>query len=129
MINLLAAGGIGFPTVALWLWSMLAIGLNLRDDRSCGQLREYESRVPPFVLAVGWAALLGTFVGLIAPFWRSEAAIARAHAAVSHRPPEFERADEDYKIAIAADRYSARPWRELANLHLRGLARARWRRR
>ena len=105
VINLLAAGGIGIPTVALALWSMLALGLNLRDDRPCGRLREYESRVPPFVLAVGWAALLGTFVGLVAPFWRSESLIAEAEAAISHRPPDFDRADEAYMNAIAADRY------------------------
>jgi hypothetical protein len=36
---------------------------------------------------------------------------------VSHRPPEVESADQEYEIAIAADRYFARPWRELANLH------------
>jgi hypothetical protein len=119
VINLLAAGGIGVPTVALLLWSMLALGLNLRDDRPCGHLREYESRIPPFVLAVGWAALLGTFAGLIAPFWRSDAAIARADAAVHqpNRPPDFERADLEYQVAIEADRYFARAWRELANLH------------
>ena len=118
LINLLAAGGIGFPTVALGLWSMLAIGLNLRDDRPCGRLREYESRVPPFVLAVGWAALLGTFVGMVSPFWRSDAWIAEAEAALHHQPPDYERADRAYLSAIAADQYSARPWREMAYLHL-----------
>ena len=40
VINLLAAGGIGIPTVALGLWSLVALGLNLRDDRGCGRLRE-----------------------------------------------------------------------------------------
>jgi hypothetical protein len=117
VINLLAAGGIGIPTVALGLWSMMALGLNLRDDRSCSRLHEYESRVPPFALAMGWAALLGTFVGMVAPFWRSEAAIAEAQAAMDHRPPNFDRADTAYKNAIEADRYYARPWRELAYLH------------
>ena len=67
VINLLAAGGIGIPTVALGLWSTLAIGLNLRDDRSCGRLREYESRVPPFVLSTIWAAVIGVFVGAVDP--------------------------------------------------------------
>ncbi len=118
LINLLAAGGIGIPTVALGLWSMMAIGLNLREDRPCGRLREYESRVPPFVLAVGWAAVLGTFVGVVAPFWRSEYFIAQADAAIRHLPPDFDRADEAYRNAIAADRFSARPWRESAHLHL-----------
>jgi hypothetical protein len=118
LINLLAAGGIGIPTVALGLWSMLAIGLNLREDRSCGRLRVHESRVPPFVLAVAWAAVLGTFVGVVSPFWRSEYFIAQAEEAIRHLPPDFDRADEAYRNAIAADRFSARPWRESAHLHL-----------
>jgi O-Antigen ligase len=118
LINLLAAGGIGVPTVALGLWSMLAIGLNLRADRPCGWLREYESRVPAFVMAAGWAALLGTFVGLVAPFWRSESFIAEAEAALSHRPPNFDRADDAYLKAMELDPYYARPWREDAALHM-----------
>jgi hypothetical protein len=118
VINLLAAGGIGVPTVALALWVLLAIGLNLRDDRPCGRLREYESRVPPFALAVIWAALLGTFVGLVAPYWRSEYFIAEAQAAVTHRPPDYDHADDAYLKAMDADRYYARPWREDAALHM-----------
>ena len=89
VINLLAAGGIGIPTVALGLWSMMALGLNLRDDRACGRLREYDSRMPALVLAVVWAAVLGTFVGVVGPFWRSEAAIEAAEAAINHRPPDY----------------------------------------
>ncbi|MFI5455771.1 MAG: O-antigen ligase family protein [Isosphaerales bacterium] len=114
VINLFAAGGIGIPTVALCLWSMLALGLNLRDDLSCGRLREYESRMPAFVLALGWAALLGTFVGKVGPFWRSEAAIAAAEASINRHPPDFERAQQAYLTAIEEDRYNARPWLQLA---------------
>jgi len=117
LINLLAQGGIGYPTVALGLWSMLALGLNLREDRGCGRLHEYDSRIPPFVLATVWAALLGTFIGLVAPFWRAEAAMAEARAAIKHQPPDFDRADLAYRLAIEADRYNARPWIELAHLH------------
>jgi len=116
VINLFAAGGIGIPTVALGLWSMLALGLNLRDDRSCGRLREYDSRIPAFVLAVGWAALLGTFAGVVGPFWRSEAAIAQADAAINHLPPNFARAEQAYLSAIEADGYDARPWLKSAAL-------------
>jgi len=115
VINLVAAGGIGIPTVALGLWSMLALGLNLRDDRSCGRLREYDSRIPAFALAVGWAALLGTFVGMVGPFWQSEAAVAAAEAAAEHRPPDFARAEAAYKSAIEADRYNVRPWLKFAS--------------
>ncbi len=82
VVNLLAAGGIGIPTVALGLWATLAIGLNLRDDRPCGRLREYASRIPPFVLSTVWAAALGLFLGAVIPFWRAEAAIAEAEDAM-----------------------------------------------
>ncbi len=117
LIHLLAAGGIGFPTVALGLWATIALGLNLREDRACSSLRVYESRVPPFVLAVIWAAVLGTFYGVVAPFWRSESFIADAEAAINRRPPNFEGADSAYRRAIEADSYSSRPWRKLAQLH------------
>ncbi len=36
MVNLLAAGGIGIPPVALGLWGFIALGQDLRDDRPCG---------------------------------------------------------------------------------------------
>ena len=87
VINLLAAGGIGIPAVALGLWLLIALGLNLRDDRPCGRLREYAGRLPAFALALVWAALAGSFAGAIVPFWRSEAALARADDALAHRPP------------------------------------------
>ena len=54
-------------------------------------------------MATGWAALLGTFVGLVAPFWRAESFIAEAEAAIAHRPPNFDRADDAYLKAMAAD--------------------------
>jgi hypothetical protein len=115
-INLLAAGGIGIPTVALGLWSLMALGLNLREDRPCGQLRALESRVPAFTWAAAWAAILGVFLGAVVPFWRTESAIAEGEEAIGRQPPDFERAERAYARAIAAegflavDRYSARPW-------------------
>jgi O-Antigen ligase len=119
VISLLAAGGIGIPTVALGLWSMLALGLNLRDDRPCSRLREVESRVPAFAVAVVWVALLGTFVGAVTPFWRSEAAIALAEEAINHLPPDYDRAGRAYDIAKDEDRYNVRPWLGLAYLESR----------
>jgi hypothetical protein len=115
-INLCAAGGIGIPTVALGFWSMLALGLNLADDRPCARLYEHQSRVPAFVLSIGWAALLGTFVGVEGPFWWSEAFMNQAEAAINRRPPDYARAEQAYLNAIAADRYDARPWLKSASL-------------
>jgi O-Antigen ligase len=118
LINLLAAGGIGIPTVALGLWATMALGLNLRDERACSRLREYESRVPPFVLSTVWAAVLGLFLGAVVPFWRSEAAISEAEDAIRHR--DFESAEKAYLRAVAEDRYSVRPW--LGDAELQQLA-------
>jgi O-antigen ligase len=118
VINLLAAGGIGFTTVALSLWILMALGLNLREDRACGRLNEAETRLPGFGLAILWAALVGSFAGAIGPFWRSEAAIARADEALRHQPPDFERAAAAYETAKREDLYSARPWLGEAYLQL-----------
>ncbi len=71
-INLLAAGGIGIAPVALMFWSLLALGLVLRDDRPCGRLRDAAGRLPAFGLAAVWAALVGSFFGAVVPFWESE---------------------------------------------------------
>jgi hypothetical protein len=117
VINLLAQGGIGIPTVAMALWSIVALGLNMREDRPCSLIREYNSRMPALALAVAWSALLGTFVGLVSPYWRAEAALARGESAVRQRPPDFEEAERAFELAAREDGYSARPWTSLAALH------------
>src|SRR5205814_400441 len=61
-IDLLAAGGIGIPAVALMLWSLVALGLNLREDRRCGRLADPGRRFLGFGLALVWAALIGPVV-------------------------------------------------------------------
>ncbi len=109
-VNLLAAGGIGVPNVAIGLWAMLAIGLNLRDDRPCGRLHEWESRLSPFVLATAWAALAGVFLGAVVPFWKAEALCDAAETALNRQPPHFEAAEAHYQAAIKTDHYDARPW-------------------
>jgi tetratricopeptide (TPR) repeat protein len=116
-VTLLAAGGIGIPSVALALWSLLALALNLRDDRGCGRLRAFSSRMPALGLAALWAALLGTFLGVTMPYWRCQQALALAEEAMTRRPPDYDRAEESYGAAITADRYDPRPWRGLAYLN------------
>jgi hypothetical protein len=119
MVNLLAAGGIGIPTVALCLWTMLAIGQNLRDDRPCGALRSVGARTAGITMLGIWTAILGTFLGAVIPFWNSEAAIASADAALdSPAGANFEGAEAALLTATRADPYNSRPWRKLAGLYL-----------
>jgi len=110
VVNLLAAGGIGIPTVSLALWSLVAMGLNVREDAPSGRLRTIESRLPPFALGAVGAAVAGTFVGYTVPFWRSEAQIARAEELITRRPPDLDRAEDAYMLAEQLDPYNARPW-------------------
>jgi O-antigen ligase len=116
MINLLAAGGIGIPTVALAFWAMLAIGLNLADNRRSAALHDLDTRMPSLGLMFVWAALLGSFLGAVRPYWRAEAAIASAEEALLRKPPELEGAIRAYEAAAAADRYYSRPWLGLASV-------------
>jgi hypothetical protein len=115
-INLMAAGGIGIPSVAMSLWVLLAIGLNLRDDRPCGRLRIAGGLGQSVLLAIVWAALAGTFYGAVVPAWKSDAALEEGNALMAMRPPAFEPARAAYTRAVEADHYSVNPWLALAEL-------------
>jgi len=118
-VNLIAAGGIGIPTVSLCLWSLLAIGQNLREDRPCGELRVVGARTSGITLLGFWAAIFGVFLGAVIPYWNSEAAIASADAALdAPSGPNYEGAEAALLTAIKADPYNSRPWRKLAGLKL-----------
>lgn len=116
LVNLLAAGGIGIPSVAMGLWVALAVALNLREERPCGRLRDAGGRLPAYALAAIWMAFVGTFWGAVSPYWYSEAAMAEAEDALRSRPPNFERAEAAYNRARNHDKYSPRPWLALAAL-------------
>ena len=116
LINLTAAGGISVPAVALMLWSLLAIGLNLRDNRGSGRLREGGGRLAAFALAAAWAALMGTFYGTEWPHFRLEAAMADAESLLKKRPPDFDGALADLDRATRADKFSSRPWQRMAGV-------------
>ncbi len=116
-VALLASGGLGFPAVAMMLWGALALGLNLREGRPSGRPREAAGRMPAVALAIGWSALVGSYLGATLPFWRSEAAIERAEAALMSQ--RLDRAEAAYQAAEAADPYNARPW--LGHAYLQSL--------
>lgn len=130
LVNLTAAGGIGIPTVALAFWTTLALALNLRLDRPCSTSHSWGSRMVAFGLAAVWAAMLGTFVGAITPYWRVESALAEADEAIAAAKSAlrtelptspkvtaaFERAEAAYERAEDADKLSSRPWLGMAAL-------------
>jgi O-antigen ligase len=115
-INLLAAEGITIPAVALGFWLIPALGLNLCDDRPCGQLRLAGGRWVSTILLAVWAALVGTFWGTVSPHWRATEWLERGDAAL--RPPRVDlaRADQAYRLAAESDVYATRPWLARANL-------------
>ncbi|WP_165069392.1 O-antigen ligase family protein [Paludisphaera rhizosphaerae] len=117
-IALLTSGGVSFPAIAMMLWGSLALGLNLRDPAPSGRLHSVETLIPVGALSLAWAALIGGFFGATLPFWKSEAAVARAEAAMQSLPPDYDRAETAYKAAETADRYNVRPWLGHAYLQL-----------
>ncbi len=114
-VELQAAGGIGIPSVAMILWVLLALGLNLHEDRSGSRLRIVGGMGAGVLLACGWAILAGTFYGAVLPAWRSEATTNLGEAALASKPPRFEEAEAAFRTAIDQDRYAVRPWLALAD--------------
>ena len=110
LVNLLAAGGIGFPGVAGTFWLLLALGLGaVEKDRPIG--------LPRWAAYLGLAAAVGLAVAChttaYGPVLRSRSAVRMA----GRLPAEQWRYLEQ---AAAADPLSPEPWRQLAALALAG---------
>lgn len=114
VVNLLAAGGIGMAGVSVGLWGLLALGLNLREDRPCGRLRETGGRWAAFALAVVWSVLVGCFVGAIRPHWEAEASMEAARSMLRSGRPRPDAVSAAYARAFQADGYAIQPWLDLA---------------
>lgn len=118
-VHLLAAGGIGYPSVAIALWVPIALGLDLRTDRPCGRLAARGGVVLGFVLASVLAGLLGWFWGsVLAPTWSSESMLEQARSARDRHPPNLAEARRLFHEAAERDRYAPDPWIELAGFDL-----------
>ncbi len=115
-VNLLAAGGIGFAPVALMLWGLLALALNLRDDRRCSRDRRVGGRLLAFFPMAAAAAMLGTFLGTAVPFWNASTWIAEGDELASQRVVDYEAADRAYANATRVDRLGSRGLIARANL-------------
>jgi hypothetical protein len=104
LVNLLAAGAMGFPGVAGTFWLLLALGLNLTD------------KPRPHVLprAAGVAGL-GLVVAVAFALRASGLhPVLRSQTAMRLALREPGRKEEHLRDAAAADPLSAEPWRQLA---------------
>ena len=113
-INLMAAGGIGFVSVASSLWLLLAVGLSLSElDRPP---RVFQPRAA-YVFLIGAVAVAAIYYfSAYRPTIQCRAALAKARS-------EPRRVEEHLQAAARADPLSAEPWQHLAELRL-----VRWRR-
>ncbi len=115
LVNLLAAGGIGFPGVAQNWWLLMAITLGLLDvDRPLKPV--------PRVAAAGAGVVAVLLVlafhqTMYQPVLGRQASINEGSSYVENR--RFDQAEAAYARAALADPYSAEPWMHLASLHQR----------
>jgi hypothetical protein len=119
LVDLLAAGGIGFPGVAGTLWLLVAIGLNAAEDLP--PPRERKERTLPRVAAAAGLVLaialaVTCYSSAYSPVLRSRGPMQAAQRKLAQgRPDEGEKYLE---AAAVADHFAAEPWRHLADLTL-----------
>jgi len=112
LVNLLAAGGIGFPGVAGTLWMLMAVGLNTSAPTQSRLLPQWAGLAG---LAATVLLAVGCYVTAYGPVLQSQTAL-RAAA----RDPV--RAGQLLQSAAMADPLSAEPW-----IHLSTLTFTQWR--
>jgi tetratricopeptide (TPR) repeat protein len=113
LINFLAAGGIGFASVATSLWLLIALALaaNRRPTIVIGFGRTYS-----ILFALGAFALGVTFYVLAyRPALAANAAIRLAEEALEQG--EYRTAEQNYIRAAQEDSRAPEPWRQLASLY------------
>ncbi|MEN6498183.1 MAG: O-antigen ligase family protein [Thermoguttaceae bacterium] len=104
LVNLLAAGGIGFPGVAGSLWLLLAVGLvGTRPPR------EWTQRSSLLALAAGVGLAVACYASAYSPVMKCQGAMRMAD-----RDPG--RAEAYLHEAAAADPLASEPWKQLANM-------------
>ncbi len=115
LVNLLAAGGIGYPGVAGSLWLLTALGLNTAQaDRPLPTLPRTSAVA---VLVVSVALALACYLTAYGPVLGCQREIGAAHRAWDRRDPA---AAELHLLAAAGlDPLAAEPWQQLMSMALR----------
>jgi tetratricopeptide (TPR) repeat protein len=118
LVNLLAAGGIGFPGVAQSMWVLLALSL------CAAEVRQPLTTLPrgPAIMAVLAALLLvaACHFTFYNPVLTGRGELAAGDQLIKER--KFGEAESRFRLAARIDPYSAEPWQQLAQLSL-----GRWR--
>lgn len=113
LVNLLAAGGIGFAGVAGSLWLLLATALCL--DRSGQSIREHTRPLASVLLVAALVLAVTGYLSAYSPALDCRRLLAQASA-------DPVRAEQALRAAAAADPWADEPWKGLA-----ALAMNRWR--
>ena len=125
LVNLLAAGALGFPGVAGTLWLLLAVGLNLHETAPPGRLPRAAGLA---AVAIVMALAVGCYVNAYGPVLEAQGSLHAAareeaeaeqlarqgkpHAAA----PRWAQALQWLERAASADRWAAEPWIHLSRL-------------
>jgi hypothetical protein len=118
LVNLLAAGGIGFPGVAGSLWLLLAVGLNTAAaDRPPWTLPRFSAAA---VLIVALGLALACYATAYGPVLRCQAGLRPAQEAWAQG--NLAAAEKHLLAAAKADPLAAEPWHQLV-----AVAASRWR--
>ena len=118
LVTWLAAGGVGFPSVALGFWLLMAIGLNLGDDRwrQAPTKVVFDIKLLRFLPVVACVAVFGGFLGATIPFWKAESSRALATELLMGPAPKISAARQQLLMAIEADPKDASAFVKLAEL-------------
>lgn len=108
LVNLLAAGGLTFPNVAMGGWLLLALGI-ASSPAGARQARQLSQAEAAAVVLAAVLLLAAIVVSAYTPLLRSQTLLAGAEQATTAREQV-----RLLKQAAAADRFSAEPWRRLA---------------
>lgn len=109
LVNLLAAGGIGFPGVAGTLWLLLAVGLNVAEPQPPQTLPRY----------AGLAAAVFTFALGVSCYTTAygPVMVARGKVEAAQSYPNY--ASQYLMEAAEADPLDAQPWKQVGEMTFR----------
>ena len=115
LVNLLAAGGIGFPGVAASFWILLALGLGGWEEESHGDAGrdDVSDRFTRPVLYLVALVMIGL---VVANYFTAYRPVLASQSELKAALRERSRAEEHLRRAAEADPWSARPWSQLSSL-------------